>query len=121
VGEPNIFIMKTDPLGDSLWTKTYGGVGFDNGSMIIETSGNCLVVVGSTDSYGAGAFDLYLIKTDSVGNVLWTKTYGGSGNDFGNCVQETSDGGFIVCGYTGSFGTGADAYLIKTDSLGDTL
>lgn len=115
------FILKTDSIGDSLWVKTYGGASFDDGSMIIETSDSCLVVVGFTDSYGAGFFDVYLFKTDTAGNILWWKTYGGTEGDWGYGVHETHDGGFIVCGYTGSFSTGSDIYLIKTDSLGDSL
>jgi hypothetical protein len=65
--------------------------------------------------------DAYLIKTDAQGNSPWSKTFGGSQDEYGYSVQQTSDGGYIVAGYTASFGTGGDVYLIKTSSSGDSL
>ncbi|TES92242.1 MAG: T9SS type A sorting domain-containing protein, partial [Candidatus Cloacimonadota bacterium] len=71
-----------------------------------------------TESFGAGIYDVYLIKTDSNGDTTWTKTYGGSNTDYGYSVVETSDDGCIIAGYTESFGAGSyDVYLAKTEPL----
>ncbi|MGC8814396.1 MAG: hypothetical protein ACP5QL_08340, partial [Dictyoglomus sp.] len=78
-------------------------------------------VAGYTNSFGAGYYDFYIIKLDSNGDKVWEKTYGGSKNDGAYSIQQTTDGGYIVAGYTNSFGAGyGDFYIIKTDSEGNT-
>ena len=119
-GESDVYLIKLDSNGDTIWTKTYGGDSYDVGYSVQETSDGGYIIVGYTYSFGAGESDVYLIKTDSNGNVLWTKTFGGASYDMGYSVQETSDGGYIITGYTDSFGAGgSDVYLIKTDSNGN--
>ncbi len=121
-GGDDIYLVKTDSTGDTLWTRTYGGTGTDDGEFVQQTSDEGYIIVGYTTSYGAGNGDVYLIKTNSNGDTLWTKTYGGSSDDAGYSIQQTDDGGYIIGGYTRSFGAGnTDFYLIKTDSTGDTL
>jgi len=108
--------------GDTLWTRTYGGSREDRGYSVQQTSDGGYIIAGGTESFGAGGYDVYLLKTDSSGDTLWTRTYGGSDSDWGFSVQQTSDGGYIIAGYTYSFGAGErDVYLLKTDSSGDTL
>ena len=119
-GESDVYLIKLDSNGDTIWTKTYGGDSYDVGYCVQETSDGGYIIVGYTYSFGAGESDVYLIKTDSNGNVLWTKTFGGASYDMGYSVQETSDGGYVITGYTDSFGAGgSDVYLIKTDSNGN--
>jgi hypothetical protein len=103
---------------DTLWTKTFGGSDDDRGFSVQQTSDGGYVITGWTDSFGAGALDLWLIKTNEFGDTLWTKTFGSSTSDHGNSIQQTFDGGYIIAGNTAS---PADAWLIKTDANGDTL
>jgi hypothetical protein len=117
VTSDDIYLIKTDSLGDSLWAKTYGGSEADRGASVQQTTDGGYIVAGSTRSYGQGGFGIYLVKTDSIGDTLWTSTYGGSSEEEGLSVQQTSDGGYIVAGYTLSYGAGnADVYLIKIKS-----
>ncbi|MCD4847001.1 MAG: hypothetical protein K8R76_02285 [Candidatus Aegiribacteria sp.] len=121
-GNYDVYLVKTDSSGDTLWTRTFGGNAYDPGFSVQQTTDGGYIIGGSTSSFGAGSSDVYLIKTDSCGDTLWTRTFGGSGYDRGYSVQQTSDGGYIVTGSTNSFGAGGDdVYLIKTDSSGDTL
>jgi hypothetical protein len=121
-GKSDVYLIKTDSVGDTLWTKTFGGSGWDWGWSVRQTTDGGYIIAGYTDPYNAGPYDVYLIKTDSLGDMLWTKTFGGSESDYGESVQQTTDGGYIVAGFTRSYGAGrCDVYLIKTDCLGDTL
>jgi hypothetical protein len=118
----NVYLIKTDSFGDTMWTKTYGGTDYDYGHSVQQTSDGGYIIVGGTHSFGAGSGDVYLVKVDLSGDTTWTKNYGGTALDWGRLVQQTSDEGYIIAGTTESFGAGGyDVYLIKTDSLGDTL
>jgi len=117
-----VYILKTDSLGEQMWTKYYGGDEWDFGNSICETSEGGYIVAGQTNSFGAGGFDVYLLRIDSSGDTLWTKTYGGINDDIGYSICKTSDEGYIITGYTSSFGAGwEDVYLVKIDSVGDTV
>ena len=121
-GTSDVYLVKTDSLGIALWQKTFGGINIDRGMCVRQTNDKGFIVTGYTNSYGAGGYDVYLIKTDSTGIEQWEKTYGGTDWDFANCVEQTTDGGYIICGSTYSYGKGnVDCYLIKTNSSGDTL
>jgi hypothetical protein len=110
------------PNPDTLWTRTYGGGSYDEAYSVQQTADGGYIVAGYTESFGAGWEDFYLVKTNSSGEPLWTRTYGGSGGDCAYSVQQTTDGGYVVAGFTYSFGAGnADFYLVKTNSQGDTL
>jgi len=122
IGESDVYLIKTNDSGDTLWTRTYGGISYDVGRSVQQTTDGGYIVAGVTESYGAGSDDVYLIKTNDSGDTLWTRTYGGISYDVGESVQQTTDGGYIVAGHTTSYGAGeCDIYLIKTNSLGDTL
>jgi len=121
-GNYDFYLVKTDASGDTLWTKTYGGTGEDEGLAVQQTSDSGYIVAGYTHSFGAGYLDFYLIKTDAHGDTLWTRTFGGTNYDCGFSVQQTKDDGYIIAGQTGSFGAGYDdVYIVKTDASGDTL
>lgn len=121
-GATDVYLIKTDSLGNMEWSKTFGSGNVDWGYSVQQTTDSGFVVAGYTNSFGNGGYDVYLIKTDSIGDTIWTKTYGGSNWDFGYSVKQTTDGGYIIAGGTYSFGNGnEDFYLIKTNSSGDTL
>lgn len=114
-----VYLIKTNVSGDTLWTRTYGGPGLSWGLSVNQTSDQGYIIAGRYDTTGYGA-QVYLVKTNSFGDILWTKSYGESGSEFGYSVQQTSDGGYIVAGGTSSFGdTLGDVYLIKTDANGN--
>jgi hypothetical protein len=117
----NVFAVRTDADGDTLWARAYGGAGMDYGYGVCEAHGGGYIITGYTTSFGAGAEDVYLIKIDSDGDTVWTRTYGGSEPDEGLSVCATSDGQYAVSGRTDSYGSGyCDLYLLKVDGAGDT-
>jgi hypothetical protein len=121
-GDSDVYLIRMDSGGNAVWTKTMGGMETDAGGFVQQTSDGGFIVIGSTESYGAGASDVYLIRTDSDGEIQWTRTFGGTADDEGYYVQQTADGGFILTGYSKSFGAGQkDVYLVRTDADGDVV
>ncbi len=121
-GYSDLWLIKTDASGDTIWTRTFGGTSYDGGYSVLQTADGDYVIAGWTRSFGAGDYDVWFIKTDAAGNTTWTRTFGGTEYDYGRSVVQTTDGGYVITGYTASFGVGEyDVYLIKTDSCGDTL
>jgi len=113
-------VVTSVETSSSIWKKTYGGTQYDDACALIETSDGGFALAGITNSFGAGDYDIWLIKTDSAGNMEWNKTYGGPEYDTTWSLVETSEGGFVLAGITTSFGAGKeDFWLIKTDSAGN--
>jgi len=119
-GSFDMFLVETDDQGDVLWQKTYGGVDYDQGVSIAKNCCQELFLLGTTKSYGTdNSADLYLIKTDKVGNELWTLTFGGDDIDYAYKVIATTDSGCAVLGETRSFGNGmSDILFTKIDKSG---
>ena len=119
-GETDIWLIKTNNEGIEEWDKTFGGGEGDWGTSVQQTADNGFIILGHTLSFGNGYYDIFMIKTDSEGNEIWVKTFGGNEEDFGYSVIQTSDGGYILVGFTVSFGSGnKDVWIIKTDSQGN--
>jgi hypothetical protein len=119
-GNTDLYVAKLDKMGQIKFQKSFGNFNNECGKSIVQLIDSSYVMLGYTNSSGFGGYDIYLVKIDKNGNLLWQKNYGGSDWDFGNSLQKTSDGGFIIAGTTYSFGRGdADGYIIKTDALGN--
>jgi len=115
-------IYKLDSNGNKIWFKHYGGTSGDIGQSIEQTSDGGYIVAGRTESYTYGGTDLAIYKLTSNGNKVWFKHYGGSDNDYGCSVQQTSDGNYIVAGYTDSYSYGSyDFAIYKLDSNGNKI
>lgn len=118
----DIWLLETDSAGNVTWKRTYGGPRQDSAFSLTGTQDGGFLVAGNTRSFGQGKLDLWLLRVDSRGDTLWTRTYGGKQNDCGFSVVATSDGGAAVAGYTSSSGAGGkDLWLVRIDSKGNTL
>ncbi|MFQ5586964.1 MAG: hypothetical protein ACE5GF_09115, partial [Thermodesulfobacteriota bacterium] len=119
----DFWILKLDPIGNVTWQKTYGGTEDDRVTSIQQTTPDGgYIVAGWTKSFGAGplgASDFWVLKLDRFGGVTWNQTYGGTGFEQPASIQQTADGGYIVAGYTSSFGAGFyDFWIVKLDNSG---
>jgi hypothetical protein len=114
------FTLQTQGAQQVVWQKTFGGSDDDRARSVQETIDGGYVVAGYTWSSSKWE-DVYILKLDANGNKLWEKTFGGSYDERAYCIQQTRDGGYIVAGYTSSFGVGNyDVYIIKMDANGNT-
>jgi len=113
-GEGDIWVLKLNADGSVAWQKTYGGSSMEWASSIQQTADGGYVLAGHTYSFGAGAWDSWVLKLKVNGNIAWQKTYGGSDYEHAYCIQQTADGGYIMAGSTGSPGTGScDSWVLK--------
>lgn len=116
------YALKLTLTGDTVWTRKYGGQDWDLCKQVVALNDGGFAMIGETYSYGKGGADFFVVRADSNGDTLWTKTYGGEQNDIAESIALADDGGFFLAGHTESFGAGAmDMYVIRTDADGDTL
>ena len=118
-GSDNMWLVKTDASGVMIWNQIYyDGTGHDEIYDLVQTLDGGFVLVGEMDSFGAGGKDMWLVKTDASGVMIWNHTYGGVGDEQGTAIIQTVDGGYALVGSTSSFGDGCDIWLVKTDANG---
>ncbi|MDD1741962.1 MAG: hypothetical protein LUQ47_01395 [Methanotrichaceae archaeon] len=122
IGKERLWLLKVDANGSILWNRVFGGFVSSSGDgawSTDETADGGVVAVGYTQSMGAGGKDLWLIKTDSAGNKIWDRLFGGSKDDVGMSLVQTREGGYVITGRTKSFGSGGDdIWLLKVDDQG---
>ncbi len=115
-----IWILYLDKKGNKVWDKILGGKDWDNASAVKQTIDGDFIVVGYTKEKGAGEKDLWILKIDKKGEIIWERVYGNMGNDEALSVQNTTDGGYIIAGYTVSFEADIkDGWLLKVDRNGN--
>jgi predicted secreted protein len=121
-GGKDAWLLKADADGNEEWDENLGGPDDDAAWSVVETEDGGIVLLGYTDSYGIGKFDVWLLKTDADGVEVWNRTFGGPGDDEGMAVGVARDGGLIIAGRTDSYGVGGrDAWLIKADAEGNEI
>ena len=118
-GGMDVLVIKIDAYGQMEWQKTYGGNMFDDGYDVVPTD-NGYLIVGTTASYGAGGMDMWAIEIDKSGDIKWQNAYGGNNWEWAYSVESTADGGYLLVGYTGSYGVGGwDVWAVKIDTKGN--
>ena len=118
-GGSDFWLVKTDSSGNMQWNKTYGGTSYDNAYSLVQTGDGGYAIAGSTQSYGAGESDFWLVKTDASGNMEWNQTYGGENAEQANSLVTTSDGGYAIAGSTYPIAGTSDFWFVKTDEFGN--
>ena len=118
-GSFEAFLLKINAIGDVEWFNTYGGPAYDSFNSVEIASDGGFIAAGRTDNFGARHTDLWLVKTDEKGKMLWNNRFGGGKHDEAFSVINANDEGYVVTGYTRSFGAGDDdIWLLKTDKAG---
>ena len=120
LGSLDMYLAKLDSSGNVLWEKTYGGTQSDQAnSVVVDSTGNVLLA-GTTQSSGFGGEDGFVLKTDSSGTILWSKTFGRSSTDNFNAIAPIRSGGYVLVGYTNGYGAN-HGYVVRINNNGDSL
>lgn len=120
VGGTDIYFLKTNLNGDLLYARTYGYTGNDSGISMIISRDNYIYVAGGTDYDGISPSDVYILKLNLEGDLIWQKTYGGNNFDYAYDIIEDDNDNFLICGYT-SNNKNSDIYLLKIDKNGQII
>ncbi|MBL0063149.1 MAG: hypothetical protein IPP40_17125 [bacterium] len=120
-GNQDIWLLKANANGDSIWSRTFGGTNDDQGKVVLETIDNGLLVAGGTSSSGSGGMDMMIEKTDSDGNTEWSQVIGGTGSDICYSAVQTTDSGYAVAGVLSVTGAGSNFGLVKLSASGAIL
>lgn len=121
-GGKDVYLIKTDLSGNLLWTRTFGGTGDDAAVGICRSNDGGFIIAGGTNSFGNGETDVYVIKTDKDGELIWDRTYGGANYDYAFSICAVN-GGYVLAGYSSSFSKNPDSdlYLIKINENGEKI
>ncbi len=119
-GPQDFWVLKLQSDGAVEWERTYGGTGSEDAQVIRQTSDGGYILGGATSSFGAGGNDVWIVKLNQNGEIVWERTYGGAGDEEADGIDQTADGGYVVAGQTTSFGAGGkDVWLLRIDSTGN--
>jgi len=106
---------------DTAFVRTFGGINMDVARDVKECENLGFIIAGTTSSFGQGNTSMYLVKTDSLGQHIWSKNYGGLNSDWAYSVETTLDNGFLISGFSNSFSNDYDPFVVKTDNNGNLL
>ena len=121
-GGKDLWIIKTDKDKKKVWDRFYGGMYMETGLKSILTKDNGFIVLAQTHSYGSGSGDIWVVKLDSLGNIIWDKTYGNENLDIASDISTSNENGFIITGTTVSKKTNSiDGYVMKIDTIGNVI
>ncbi|MFC6825236.1 hypothetical protein [Halopelagius fulvigenes] len=121
-GGNDFWLLKTDEEGNKEFAEAFGGEGLEVASSLVQTSDGGFALAGSTTSFDQGGGDFWLVKTDETGNEEFTRTYGGDELDLADAVVQTDERGFVLAGFTESFGVeSSDIFLVTTNAIGETM
>ncbi len=119
VGLYDFLVLKLNPDGSLAWARTFGGTSYEYASSIVQTTDGGYAMAGSTRSFGAGGYDFFVLRLNPDGSLAWARTFGGTGTDQAFSIIQTTDGGYAVAGYAGSFGAGDyDFFVVKLNPDG---
>jgi len=117
----DFFLISVDSMGFTKWQKNYGGQGNEVARSVIQLPDSGFAVLGYTSSFGAGGYDIWLVRTDKLGEKIWSKTFGGSDWDFGSDIVLGSDLNLYAVGYTESYGGKKEGIVVKFDLAGNVI
>ena len=121
-GQGDMWVLRLDEAGNVAWDHTYGGAKWDEPSSIVALADGGFAVAGVTSFQGAGERDMWVLRLDEAGNVLWDRTYGGAEGDWARSIVALADGGFAVAGVTSSKGAGYDdMWVLRLDEAGNVV
>jgi hypothetical protein len=120
-GLRDYYLVRTNHDGDTLWTRTYGGADEEEMHALAVTADQGFLLAGISLTYGSGNGDMWIVRTDPDGNVIWTRTVGGSGIEAVYSIAPLSDNRYIIAGITNSLSSDFDIFLVLMNDLGDTL
>jgi len=118
-GDIDVQVIKTDPVGNTIWNKTYGGHEKDTGKMIQPTTDGGYVVASISRSFGWINPNMWIIKLDAAGDTLWTRTYGGWNHEHCYSVRQTADGGYTAIGHSDTWSTNIEIMFLKLNQIGE--
>jgi hypothetical protein len=119
-GDRDFYLLKINPQGDVIWTKTYGSPNYEETQEIVKVASGGYLLFGHSAAFDLN-HDMYAVKINEDGDIVWGETYGGNAHDGGEGTLKDSDGNFLLLGRSNSFGNGEQAYLVKTNSSGEFI
>jgi len=119
-GDRDFYLLKINPQGDTIWTKTYGSPNYEESQEMVKVESGGYLLFGHSAAFDLN-HDMYSVKINEDGDITWGETYGGNAHDGGEGVLQDNAGNFLLLGRSNSFGNGEQAYLVKTNQTGEII